>query len=101
VIESPTPVVPATTAAESGTPLSPPSFVFRVVLIVCGLPFCLKFDITALQRLIKRAFALHEFPSLAEAVFLSTDAGGMIHRLCVDDAQALIDAIAEVDSKLS
>ena len=100
MVESPIPVAPATSAAESGTSLPPPSFVFRAMVIVSGLSFFLKFDIPALQRLIKRAFALHELPSLVETVFLSADTD-TIRCLSVDDAQAFIDAIDEVHSEIS
>jgi len=47
-------------------------------------------------RVAKRAFALHELPSLIEVIFSSEDEGSMIRRLLGDDAQAFVDVIDEV-----
>jgi hypothetical protein len=46
-------------------------------------------------RLIRRAFAPHEFPSLVEALFSSNDAGDRIRSLLGDDAQTFVDVINE------
>ena len=45
--------------------------------------------------MIRRAFALHEFPSLIEAIFSSKDESDAIRCLLGDDAQAFIDVIDE------
>ena len=47
------------------------------------------------KRLIKRAFSLHEFPSLIETVLSDKEMDGMIHRLSVTDAQTFVDVINE------
>lgn len=49
-------------------------------------------------RLIRRAFTLHELPSLVEAIFLNEDEGDTIRSLLGDDAQAFIDVIDEACS---
>ena len=92
-IESPTVVAPATTSvAESGMSSAPPLLAFCATLVtsrfILPSPAC--------QRLIKRAFALHELPSLNEAVFSSADVDDIIRRICVGDAQAFIDVMNEV-----
>ena len=72
-----------------------------MILVDPDLSFSLNFDIPALRRLIKRAFALHELSSLIETVFSSTDADDAIRCLCVDDAQTFVDVIDEVRYSLS
>lgn len=102
VIKSSTLIAPAvsggttvTSLAENGASQAPPSLVFHAILIV---PLFLDFDTQACQRLIKRAFAPHELPSLIEAVFSSANADDMIRCLCVDDVQTFIDVVGEVRS---
>ena len=53
------------------------------------------FNISACGRLVRRAFALHELPSLIEVIFSSQDEGDTIRRLLGDDAQAFVDVIYE------
>jgi hypothetical protein len=45
--------------------------------------------------LIRRAFSLHELPSLLEAIFSGNDEADAISRLLGDDAQAFIDVMDE------
>ena len=59
---------------------------------------CLLFNISASVRLVRRAFALHELPSLIEVIFSSPDEGDAIRRLLGDDAQAFVDVIYEARS---
>ena len=61
-------------------------------------PLFLNFDTLACGRLIRRAFALHELPSLIEAIFSSKDEGNTIRCLTGDDAQTFVDVIDEVRS---
>lgn len=88
----PVPIDPHDTAttsvSESGTPLASP-------LLPAPLSF-LNFNTLACGRLIRRTFALHEFPSLIEAISLSKDEIDVVDCLSGDDAQALIDVIDEV-----
>jgi hypothetical protein len=49
----------------------------------------------ARERLIKRAFALHELPSLIEAIFSGNDADDTIRCLLGEDAQTFIDVMDE------
>ena len=58
----------------------------------------LNFNITASGRLARRAFALHELPSLIEVIFSSQDEGGTIRRLLGANAQVFIDVIYEARS---
>jgi hypothetical protein len=46
-------------------------------------------------RLIRRAFAPHELPSLVEALFSSNDASDRIRSLLGDNAQTFVDVINE------
>jgi len=50
----------------------------------------------ACRRLVEHAFALHELPSLIEAIFLDKNESRMIESLLGDDAQTFIDVIDEV-----
>ena len=52
----------------------------------------------ACGRVIGRAFAPHELPSLIEAIFSSKNEGTMISCLPRDDAQTFIDVMDEVRS---
>ena len=52
----------------------------------------------AYGRLISRAFALHELPSLTEAILSSTGESGGIRCLSMGDAQTLIDTMDEARS---
>jgi len=54
------------------------------------------YDITAGERLVRRAFALHELPFLIEVIFSSQDEGDTIRRLLGDDPQAFVDVVYEV-----
>ena len=54
--------------------------------------------IPACGRVIGRAFAPHELPSLIEAIFSSKDEGNMIRCLPRDDAQTFIYVMDEVRS---
>ena len=58
------------------------------------IPFQL--NIVAHERLIRRAFTMHEFPSLVEAILSEKDVDEKIHCLPVEDAQMLVDVIDEV-----
>jgi hypothetical protein len=49
----------------------------------------------ACEHLIGRAFALHELPSLIEAIFSSDDADDTIRCLLDEDAQTFIDVMDE------
>jgi len=73
---------------------------FHIILIIPLFLIFLDFYIQTCQPLIIRAFALHELPSLVEAVFSSTNANDAIRRLCVDDAQT-VDVMDEVRFTLS
>lgn len=57
-------------------------------------------NVLACGRLIIRAFALHELPSLVETILSSKDGDETIRRLCANDAQILIDVMAEARSTL-
>ena len=50
----------------------------------------------ACGRLIRRAFTLHELPSLVEAIFSNNNASETIRSLLGDDAQTFVDVIDEV-----
>jgi hypothetical protein len=67
--------------------LSPDSFLLLLLLLNSNTPAC--------GRLIRRAFASHELPSLIETIFSSKDESDAIHCLLGDDAQAFIDVIDE------
>lgn len=54
----------------------------------------------ACGRLARRAFALHEFPSLIEAILASEEEGERTRSLPASGAQALIDVIDEARSWL-
>lgn len=62
------------------------------------LPCFPDFEILACRRLVRRAFAPHELPSLIEAIFPSEDEGDTIRSLLGDDVQTFIDVIDEVRS---
>ena len=53
--------------------------------------YFLNFNVPACGRLVRRAFALHELPSLIEMIFSSQDESDTIRRLLGDDAQAFVD----------
>ena len=84
-----------TSVSESGTP-SPPAPVD--LLRRTNPPRFINVKTPACTRLIKRAFAPEELPSLVEAVFSSKVEGDMIRGLVGDDAQVFIDVIDEVRS---
>ena len=84
--------VATTSVSGSGTslvPLSP---------VLYGTSNTLLSQLLGCGRAAKRAFALHELPSLIEVIFSSQDEGDTIRRLLGDDAQAFIDVIDEVYS---
>ena len=58
------------------------------------------FNTPVCGRLIRRAFALHEFPFLIKAIFSSKNEGDAIRHLLEDDAQIFVNVIDEVRSKL-
>ena len=62
---------------------------------------CSLFLTQACRRLIGRAFALHELPSLVEAIFSSKDEADAIRCLPGDGAQTFIDVIDEACSTLT
>lgn len=51
--------------------------------------------------MIRRAFTLHELPSLVEAIFSSKGEADATRRLQGDDAQVFIDVIDEACSTLA
>ena len=55
----------------------------------------------ACTRLVRRAFAVHELPSLIDAIFSSDDEGDIILHLSGEDAQNFTDVINEARSPLS
>ena len=55
-----------------------------------GLP-----DTTALLRLIRRDFVLHELPSLIEEIFAHKDTDHTIHCLPKEEVQNFVDVIDE------
>lgn len=59
------------------------------------------FNAAACARLIERAFALHELPSLIDEIFSRKDVGDTIRRLPGDGAQSFVDVIDEVRSTFS
>ena len=82
---------------ESGTPLAAFADFVRDIdyfLLLNSIP-------PACGRLIRRAFTLHELPSLIESIFLSKDEGDTIRRLIGHDAQTFIDVIDEVHPTLA
>ena len=86
-----------TLVSESGTSLpSPLPGLYGILAAPCYVTF-LNFDTSACERLIRRTFALHELPSLIEAI-LSKGANDTIHRLLRDDAQTFADVINEARS---
>lgn len=88
--------ISTTFVSESGTFLPLSSQTWHRVLIAphfsASIPVC--------GRLIRRAFALHELPSLIEAIFASKDEVDAIRCLFGDDAQTFIDVVDEVRSTL-
>ena len=50
---------------------------------------------SACGRLVRRAFAPHELPSLIEVIFSSQDESDTIRRLLGDDMQAFVDVMDE------
>jgi hypothetical protein len=71
---------------------------------VCNLnypqPSFHNYKTIACGRLARRAFALHEFPFLIEAILSSEEEGGRTRSLPASDAQTLIDVIDEARSCL-
>jgi hypothetical protein len=82
--------------SESGTHSTPPFL--SCVDTDCPLILLFQFQPLACGRLITRAFALHELPSLVEATFSSNDAGDTIRSLVGEDAQTFVDVIDEARS---
>jgi len=60
--------------------------------------FNFNFNIPACRRLVRRAFAPHELPSLIEVIFSSQNESDTIRCLLGDDVQAFVDAMDEVYS---
>ena len=93
------PTVPHDTAtasaSESRTSPAPPSPILDRTPVDSDSSSCLNFNALACGRLIRRAFAPHELPSLIEAIFSSKDEGDAIRGLLGDDAQTFIDMIDE------
>ena len=58
-------------------------------------PIFLNSNTLACGRLIRRAFALHELPSLIETVFSGEGEGDTLHHLHRNDAQIFADVIDE------
>lgn len=55
----------------------------------------LNFNALACSRLVKRAFALHEFPFLVDTISSNKDEGDRVGSLHRDDAQDLVDVMDE------
>ena len=82
-------------ASGSGTSSAP---VFADLVRSTNYPRFSDFNVPACGRLVRRAFALGELPSLIEVIFSSQDESDAIHRLLGDDTQAFIDVIDEARS---
>ena len=83
--------------------LRKPSRLLHLRLVCAGLidradrfSIFLNSNTLACGRLIRRAFALHELPSLIETVFSGEDEGNTLQHLYRDDAQIFADVIDEV-----
>ena len=87
-----------TSASESGTPSALPSPVLDETLTAPSPIIFLNLNTPACKRLIRRAFAPHELPSLLEEIFSSKDEADAIRCLFGDDAQTFIDVINEARS---
>lgn len=82
---------------EGGTSPPPPSPTLCKILIT---PRFFR-DAVAYRRLISRTFALHELPSLVDAIHLNNDEREAVSSLPVGDAQVLIDVIYDVRSNFT
>ena len=78
-----------------------PPFADHIQCVDSGHPLFLNFDASAYKRLIRRTFALHELPSLIEAISSGEDKSDAADHLHGDDAQTLIDVIDEARSPLA
>ena len=87
-----------TSMSESGTYLALLSPVLAGYRLLPDSFFFLNFNALACERLIRRAFAPHELPSLIKAIFSSKDEGDAIRGLLGGDAQTFIDVIDEARS---
>ena len=87
-----------TSMSDSGTSLVPP---FRPCARCYYFSHHLNFNTSACGRLIRRAFTLHELPSLIEAIFSSKNEADEIRSLSGDGAQTFIDVMDEVRSTLA
>ena len=61
-----------------------------------ALPLFTPTSIDNMERLIGRAFASHELPSLIETIFSDEDKGDTVNCLHGDDVQTFIDVVDEV-----
>ena len=86
--------VARTSIPESGAPLA----LFRRSVQMTDCSCSLDPNIPACGRLVRRAFALHELPSLIEVIFSSQDESDTIRRLLGGDAQAFVDVMDEACS---
>jgi len=86
----------ASSVSESGTSRPLPLLAFCGMLI--NPPCSLDDNTTAYGRLISRAFALHELPSLTVPILSSTGESGGIRCLSMGDAQRLVDTMDEARS---
>lgn len=82
------------TSRTSGSKSGTPSALAKLRRFVQSTD-ALNLDTPACKRLISRAFALHELPSLIEEIFSSKDADDTISHLHGDDTQAFVDVIDE------
>jgi len=84
--------VKASVAPPSGTPSFPPLTHFVQSTDCAYFP---NLNTLACGRLIRRAFDLHELPSLIETIFSSKDESDEIHSLLGGDAQTFVDVMNE------
>ena len=93
---------PATTSvSETGTSSHSPSSADFVRNANYPAPDSSFSTSTACARLIGRAFAPHELPTLIEVVSSNKDEGDTVRCLLRDDAQTLVDVIDEVRTVLA
>jgi len=91
--------LPARHPLIPSTPLQPPYLRAvrpRSALSDLAWDMFLNFNTPACGRLIRRAFAPHELPSLIEVIFSGKGEGDAIRCLPGDDAQIFVDVIDEV-----
>jgi len=96
------PFHPQFTTKASGSKSGTPSALVQLPRFVRSTespgPFLLNLGTLACERLISRAFGLHELPSLIEEIFSSKDTGDTIGCLLGDDVQAFVDVMDEACS---